>query len=253
MAENPKRIVVVTGGSRGIGRAICQSMAGADTHIYFNYFNPKSPDEEAEKARETEKIIADAGGSAASMSVDVVSETDVTAFIDKIMNDAGRIDVLVNNAGITRDTLLVRMKTADWDAVLNTNLKGTFLCTKTVAKTMMKQRYGRIVNIASVVGATGNAGQANYSASKAGVIGFTKTVAKELASRGVTVNAVAPGFIETDMTAVLPDKAKEAMMQQIPMGRIGTPGDVASAVKFLVSDSASYITGQVLHINGGMY
>ena len=253
MAENSKRIVVVTGGSRGIGRAICQSMAGADTHIYFNYFNPKSPDEEAEKARETEKIIADAGGSAASMSVDVVSETDVMAFFDKIMDDVGRIDVLVNNAGITRDTLLVRMKTADWDAVLDTNLKGTFLCTKTVAKTMMKQRYGRIVNIASVVGATGNAGQANYSASKAGVIGFTKTVAKELASRGVTVNAVAPGFIETDMTAVLPDKAKEAMMQQIPMGRIGTPGDVAAAVKFLVSDSASYITGQVLHINGGMY
>ena len=137
--------------------------------------------------------------------------------------------------------------------MLDTNLKGTFLCTKTVAKIMMKQRYGRIVNIASVVGATGNAGQANYSASKAGVIGFTKTVAKELASRGVTVNAVAPGFIETDMTAVLPDKAKEAMMQQIPMGRIGTPGDVAAAVKFLVSDSASYITGQVLHINGGMY
>ncbi len=253
MAEHSKRIIVVTGASRGIGRSICQYMAGSDTHIYFNYFNPKSPDEEAQKARETEKAITDRGGSAASMSVDVVSEADVAAFFDKVMDEAGRIDVLVNNAGITRDTLLVRMKTADWDAVLDTNLKGTFLCTRMVAKTMMKQRYGRIINVASVVGATGNAGQANYSASKAGVMGFTKTVAKELAPRGVTVNAVAPGFIETDMTAVLPEKAKEAMMQQIPMGRIGKPEDVAAAVAFLASDNASYITGQIIHINGGMF
>jgi len=253
MGENSKRIVVVTGGSRGIGRSICRYMAGSDTHIYFNYFNPKSPEEEAEKAKETEKAIRDAGGTASSISVDVVSEADVTAFFNKIMEDVGRIDVLVNNAGITRDTLLVRMKTADWDAVLDTNLKGTFLCTKTVAKIMMKQHYGRIINIASVVGVIGNAGQANYSASKAGVIGFTKTAAKELASRGVTVNAVAPGFIETDMTAVLPDKAKEAMMQQIPMGRIGKPEDVAVAVEFLASDKASYITGQVIHVNGGMF
>jgi len=228
-------------------------MAGADTHIYFNYFNPVNPDEEAEKAKETENAIVDAGGSATSVSVDVVSEPAVNAFIDKIMEEAGRIDVLVNNAGITRDGLLVRMKTADWDAVLDTNLKGSFLCTKAVAKFMMKQRYGRIVNIASVVGASGNAGQANYSASKAGVIGFTKSVAKELASRGVTVNAVAPGFIETDMTAVLPEKAKEALIQQIPMGRIGKPEDVAAAIKFLASDDASYITGQVIHVNGGMY
>lgn len=253
MGENSKRIVVVTGGSRGIGRSICRYMAGSDTHIYFNYFNPRSPEEEAEKAKETEEAIRDAGGTASSISVDVVSEADVTAFFDKVVGDVGRIDVLVNNAGITRDTLLVRMKTADWDAVLDTNLKGTFLCTKTVAKIMMKQRYGRIINIASVVGVIGNAGQANYSASKAGVIGFTKTVAKELASRGVTVNAVAPGFIETDMTAVLPDKAKEAMMQQIPMGRIGKPEDVAVAVEFLASDKASYITGQVIHVNGGMF
>ena len=253
MAETSKRIVVVTGGSRGIGRSICISMAGAGTHIFFNYFNPVNPDEEAEKAKETESGIIDAGGSATSVSVDVVSEPAVNAFFDKIMEEVGRIDVLVNNAGITRDGLLVRMKTTDWDAVLDTNLKGSFLCTKAVARIMMKQRYGRIVNIASVVGASGNAGQANYSASKAGVIGFTKSVAKELAPRGVTVNAVAPGFIETDMTAVLPDKAKEALMRQIPMGHIGKPEDVAAAIIFLASADASYITGQVIHVNGGMF
>ena len=253
MAETTKRIVVVTGGSRGIGRSICISMAGADTHIYFNYFNPGNPDEEAEKAKETESAIIEAGGSATSVSVDVVSEPAVNAFFEKIMEEAGRIDVLVNNAGITRDGLLVRMKTTDWDAVLDTNLKGSFLCTKVVAKIMMTQRYGRIVNIASVVGAIGNAGQSNYSASKAGVIGFTKSVAKELASRGVTVNAVAPGFIETDMTAILPDKVKEALMQQIPMRHIGKPEDVSAAIKFLASDDASYITGQVIHVNGGMF
>jgi 3-oxoacyl-[acyl-carrier protein] reductase len=255
MAETSKRIVVVTGGSRGIGRSICIAMAGADidTHIYFNYFNPVNPDEEAEKAKETESAIIEAGGSATSVSVDVVSEPAVNAFFDKIMEEAGQIDVLVNNAGITRDGLLVRMKTADWDAVLDTNLKGSFLCTQAVAKIMMKQRYGRIVNIASVVGAIGNAGQANYSASKAGVIGFTKSVAKELAPRGVTVNAVAPGFIETDMTAVLSDKVKEALMKQIPMGHIGKPEDVAAAIIFLASEDASYITGQVIHVNGGMF
>ncbi len=253
MAETSKRIVVVTGGSRGIGRSICISMAGANTHIYFNYFNPANPDEDAEKAKETESAVIDAGGSATSVSVDVVSEPAVNAFFEKIMEEAGRIDVLVNNAGITRDGFLVRMKTTDWDAVLDTNLKGSFLCTKAVAKIMMKQRYGRIVNIASVVGAIGNAGQANYSASKAGVIGFTKSVAKELAPRGVTVNAVAPGFIETDMTAVLPDKVKEALMKQIPLGHIGKPEDVAAAIIFLASDDASYITGQVIHVNGGMF
>jgi len=253
MAETSKRIVVVTGGSRGIGRSICISMAGANTHIYFNYFNPANPDEEVEKAKETENAIIDAGGSATSVSVDVVSEPAVNAFFDKIMEEAGQIDVLVNNAGITRDGLLVRMKTTDWDAVLDTNLKGSFLCTQAVAKIMMKQRYGRIVNIASVVGAIGNAGQANYSASKAGVIGFTKSVAKELAPRGVTVNAVAPGFIETDMTAVLSDKVKEALMKQIPMGHIGKPEDVAAAIIFLASEDASYITGQVIHVNGGMF
>ena len=253
MSEDTKRIVVVTGGSRGIGRSICRYMAGSGTQIYFNYFNPKSPEVEAEMAAETEKVVAEAGGSASSTSVDVVSETDVNAFFEKIMEEAGRIDVLVNNAGITRDGLLVRMKTADWDAVLDTNLKGSFLCTRVAGKIMMKQRYGRIINIASVVGATGNAGQANYSASKAGVIGFTKTVAKELASRGITVNAVAPGSIETDMTAVLPEKARAAMMQQIPMGHIGQPEDVAAAVEFLASDGAAYISGHVIHVNGGMF
>ena len=174
-------------------------------------------------------------------------------FFKEVVEETGRIDVLVNNAGITRDTLLVRMKPADWDAVINVNLKGTFNGLQAAGKVMMKQRSGRIVNIASVVGVTGNAGQANYSASKAGVIGLTKTAAKELAPRGITVNAVAPGFIETDMTAVLPEKVKEAMLSQIPLGRAGTPEDVAQVVRFLASDTAAYLTGQVLHVSGGMY
>ncbi len=169
------------------------------------------------------------------------------------MTETGRIDVLVNNAGITRDGLLVRMKADDWDAVVDTNLKGAFLCTKMAAKVMMKQRYGRIINISSVVAVTGNPGQANYVASKAGLIGFTKAVALELASRGITVNAVAPGFIETDMTASLGEKARDAMVGQIPLGRAGTPDEVAAVVEFLASAKAAYLTGQVLHVSGGLY
>lgn len=248
-----KRTVVVTGASRGIGRSICLSLAGPDTQIYFNYFSPANPQAEEAAAAETEKLVADLGSSAASMSVDVANAKDVEAFFEKIVDETGRVDILVNNAGITKDGLLVRMNENDWNMVLNINLKGAFTCTRLAAKIMMKQRYGRIVNIASVVGVSGNPGQANYSASKAGLIGLTKTAAKELAARNVTVNAVAPGFIETDMTAALSEKARTAMLDQVPMRRGGQPEDVAAAVKFLASDDAAYITGQVIHVNGGMY
>ena len=253
MNEPESKTVVVTGGSRGIGRAICQAFAGPGTVVWFNYFNPGNPEAEKAAAAETEALVAAAGGRAASREVDVADADQTAAFFKEVVEAAGRIDVLVNNAGITRDTLLVRMKPADWDAVLAVNLKGTFFGIQAAGKVMMKQRAGRIVNIASVVGATGNAGQANYSASKAGVIGLTKTAAKELAPRGVTVNAVAPGFIETDMTAVLPDKVRDAMLGQVPLGRAGTPEDVAAVVRFLASDEAAYLTGQVIHVSGGMY
>lgn len=253
MTEQKQRIVVVTGGSRGIGRAICIALAAPDTGIYFNYFSPSNPDAEAAAAAETEKLVADAQGFATSKSVNIANENEVVSFFQEIIDKTGRIDVLVNNAGITKDGLLVRMKEQDWDVVLNINLKGSFTCTKIAAKVMMQQRYGRIINMASVVGVTGNAGQANYSASKAGLIGLTKTAAKELASRGITVNAIAPGFIETDMTATLSEKARNAMLSQVPMGRAGQPEDIAAAVAFLASESASYITGQVIHVSGGMY
>ena len=253
MPDKNKRTVVITGGSRGIGRAICLAFAEPDTQIFFNYFTPGDPAAEEAEADRTETLTASAGGRAQGVSVNVVSEKEVVAFFDTILDETGRIDVLVNNAGITRDGLLVRMKGADWDAVLDVNLKGTFNCTKIAAKTMMKQRSGYIINIASVVGVTGNPGQVNYVASKAGIIGFTKAVAKELASRGITVNAVAPGFIETDMTALLADKVKAAMIGQIPLGRSGKPEDVASVVAFLASEKAAYITGQIIHVSGGMY
>ena len=253
MTEQKQRTIVVTGGSRGIGRAICISLAAPDTCIYFNYFSPSDPDAEAAAAAETEKLVADVGGSAVSSSVNIAEEKEVVSFFEAILDKTGRIDVLVNNAGITKDGLLVRMKEKDWDVVLNINLKGAFTCTRIAAKAMMKQRYGRIINMASVVGVTGNAGQANYSASKAGLIGLTKTVAKELAPRGITVNAIAPGFIETDMTALLSEKARNAMLDQVPLGRAGQPEDVAAVVAFLASESASYLTGQVIHVSGGMY
>ena len=249
----PDKTVVVTGGSRGIGRSICRCLAGPGTHIYFNYFSPGDPVAEIAAAAETEKLVSDAGGTATSMSVDIAVEKDVAGFFAKVFDETGRIDVFVNNAGITKDGLLVRMKEKDWDSVLNVNLKGAFTCMKMAAKTMMKQRSGCIINMASIVGVTGNAGQANYVASKAGLIGLTKTVAKELAPRGITVNAIAPGFIETDMTALMPEKAKNAMISQIPLGRTGKPEDVAAVVAFLASESASYITGQVIHVSGGMY
>jgi 3-oxoacyl-[acyl-carrier protein] reductase len=247
MSESAERVVVVTGGSRGIGRTICTTLSAPGTTIYFNY------NSNAEAAQSTAAAVEAAGGKAHAHQVDVSSETEVADFLGMVLKESGRIDVLVNNAGITRDGLLVRMKAADWDAVLDINLKGTFHCMKVAAKAMMKQRYGRIINISSVVGASGNPGQANYAAAKAGILGLTKAVARELASRNITVNAVAPGYIDTEMTDRLGDKAKEAMLEQIPMGRIGTPEDVAGAVAFLVSPAADYITGQVIHVSGGMY
>ena len=253
MTEQNERIIVVTGGSRGIGRAICLAFAAPQTRIFFNYFSPANPEAEEAAAAETIALVAQKGAQAVGLWANVAVADEVSGFFNQVMEAAGRVDVLVNNAGITRDNLLVRMKEAEWDAVLSVNLKGPFLCTQTVARIMMKQRSGRIINIASIVGAIGNAGQANYVASKAGIIGLTKTAAKEYAGRSVTVNAVAPGFIETDMTAALPEKAREAMLAQIPLGRPGQPEDVAAAVTFLASDAAAYMTGQVLHVSGGMY
>ena len=247
MTEKIERTVVVTGGSRGIGRAVCLAFAGPGINVYFNYSSASAA------SSETERMIIEAGGYAKGTQVNVCSEKEVEGFFEKILEKTGRIDVLVNNAGITRDGLLVRMKEKDWDDVLDVNLKGTFICTKIATKPMMKQRYGRIINISSVVGFSGNPGQANYVASKAGIIGFTKAVAKELASRGITANAVAPGFVETDMTASLSEKVKESMINQIPLGRVGKPEDVAAAVVFLASERAAYITGQVIHVSGGMY
>jgi len=247
MPEQIERTVVVTGGSRGIGRAICFAFARPGTHICFNYY-PEDPE-----AKETENRITAAGARVSSACVDVSVESEVTEFLNNAFKETGKIDVLVNNAGITRDTLLVRMKEKDWDAVINVNLKGAFLCTKIAAKGMMKQRSGCIINIASIVGVTGNFGQANYVASKAGIIGLTKTAAKELAPRGITVNAVAPGFIETDMTESLSEEVKQSMLSQIPLGRGGKPEDVADVVAFLASKQAAYITGQIIHVSGGMY
>lgn len=253
MTQNSERVVVVTGGSRGIGRSICQTLAAPGTQIFFNYFSPANPEAEEAAAAETVELLTQAGASATGICANVAVQAEVTDFFEKVMGQAGRVDLLVNNAGITRDGLLVRMKEAEWDAVISVNLKGPFLCTQSAAKIMMKQRSGRIINIASVVGAMGNAGQANYVAAKAGIIGLTKTAAKELAPRGVTVNAVAPGFIETDMTAKLPEKVQQAMVAQVPLGRAGQPEDVAASVQFLASEAAAYITGQVIHVSGGMY
>ncbi len=240
------KCALVTGASRGIGRAVALKLASEGAKVALNFAGNEAA------ANEVRQEIEAMGGQAILVKADVADEAAVQDMVQKTADAFGRIDILVNNAGITRDGLLARMKEEDWDAVLSTNLKGVFLTTKAVAKLMMKQRAGRIVNMASVVGVSGNAGQANYSAAKAGVIGFTKTIARELASRGVTANAVAPGFIATDMTSVLSDKAKEAALTGIPLGRMGTPEDVAAAVLFLVSDQSSYITGQVLHVDGGM-
>jgi 3-oxoacyl-[acyl-carrier protein] reductase len=242
------QVVVITGGSRGIGRAIALRMAGPETKICFNYSGKDTTD-----ADEATGLIEKSGAVAHSARVNVASAEEVRQFFSQIVEKWGGVDVLVNNAGITADGLLVRMKEADWDRVLAVNLKGAFNCMQAVAKVMMKQRSGHIVNISSVVGVMGNAGQANYTASKGGLIALTKTAARELAPRGITVNAVAPGFIDTAMTVGLPEKAKEAMLAQVPLGRMGQPEEIAEAVAFLASEKAAYITGQVIHVNGGMY
>lgn len=240
------RHALVTGASRGIGRAVALALAAEGASVALNFAGNVAA---AEAVRAE---IENAGGKAILVPADVSDEGAVEEMVKTVAEAFGTIDILVNNAGITRDGLLLRMKEADWDAVLNTNLKGVFLCAKAVSKLMMKKRYGRIVNMASVVGLVGNASQANYAAAKAGVIGFTKAMAKEMASRGITVNAIAPGFIRSDMTDVLPEKVKEAMLAGIPLGRVGEPDDVAKAALFLASDQAAYITGQVLQVDGGM-
>jgi 3-oxoacyl-[acyl-carrier protein] reductase len=234
---------MVTGGAAGIGRVTAESFAKEGARIAICDVNPEAG-EAAAKAL---------GPEASFGQVDVANSAAVSGWIEGVFDKYGQIDVLVNNAGITRDGLIMRMKEEDWDAVIGVNLKSAFNCIKAVSKIMVKQRSGRIINLASVVGVMGNPGQANYVASKAGMIGLTKTVAKELGARGITVNAVAPGFIETDMTAVLSDKVKEAMLSTIPLQRAGTPQDVADAITFLASDQAAYITGQVIHVTGGMY
>lgn len=240
------QIALVTGGSRGIGRAVALALGRAGATVIVNYRGQEA----AAAAVATE--ITGAGGLAEFVQGDVAQAADVDQVVKHTLNAHGRIDVLVNNAGITRDTLLLRMKDDEWDAVLNTNLRGVYLMTKAVLKPMMKARAGRIINMTSVVGLTGNAGQANYAAAKAGLIGFTKSVAREMASRNITVNAVAPGYIETDITHVLSDEIKQAARNGIPLGRLGQPDDVAGAVVFLASDLATYITGQTLAVDGGM-
>ncbi|MBE9156847.1 3-oxoacyl-[acyl-carrier-protein] reductase [Nodosilinea sp. LEGE 06152] len=239
------QVAVVTGASRGIGRAVAITLAAVGAQVVVNYARSSAAADEV-----VAEILAD-GGSAVAIQADVSQADQVDALISGTLEKFGRVDILVNNAGITRDTLLLRMKPEDWQAVIDLNLTGVFLCTRAVAKIMLKQRSGRIINIASVAGQMGNPGQANYSAAKAGVIGFTKTVAKELASRGVTANAVAPGFIETDMTGDLNNT--EEILKFIPLGRFGQPADIAGMVRFLAADpAAAYITGQVFNVDGGM-
>lgn len=240
------KVAVVTGASRGIGRAVAIQLAKAGAKVVINYAGNH------QAAEEVLDTIQSFHGEALLVQGDVSQAADVENLMKQAQERFGRIDILVNNAGITRDGLIMRLKESDWDAVLNTNLKGVYLCTKAVSKIMMKQRAGKIVNMASVVGIMGNAGQANYAAAKAGVIGFTKSMARELAGRNIQVNAVAPGFIATDMTDVLSDEVKADLESKIPMQKLGQPEQVADAVLFLASDFASYITGQVIHVDGGM-
>lgn len=242
MLDFSNRVAIVTGSARGIGRIVAEAFAKAGAKVVISDIDQAACDATA----------AEIGPNAFGIKANVTSNDEVLALFDKALEKFGQVDIVVNNAGITRDTLMIRMDEKDWDMVLDINLKGAFLVTKSAAKVMMKQRYGRIVNISSVVGLGGNAGQANYAASKAGLIGLTKSAAKELGSRNVTVNAVAPGYIETEMTAKLTDQAREYFMSQLTIARPGLPVDVANAVLFLASEEASYITGQVLAVDGGM-
>ncbi len=246
MNKAMQQTAIVTGGSRGIGRAISIALAQAGMNVVINYSG------DADAAEETAQKCRQKGASATIALGDISTEQGCSALFDHAVKEFGRVDVLVNNAGITRDNLMLRLSEDDFDAVINTNLKGAFLCCKKAARIMMKQRYGRIINISSVVGLRGNAGQTNYAASKAGLIGMTKSLAKELGSRNVTVNAIAPGFIDTAMTQGLPDTVKESVLSQIPLGSFGTPQDIAYAVCCLASEQAGYITGQVLCVDGGM-
>lgn len=240
------KVALITGASRGIGRAVALELAAQGADIIVNYVGP------IELAEETAAEVKKLGRKVMIIEADVTDSVAINDMLEKIIAEFGRVDILVNNAGITKDNLLMRMKEEDWDAVLNINLKGIFNCTKATLKYMTKQKYGRIVSVSSVVGVMGNAGQANYAASKAGAIGFTKSVAKEVASRNITANCVAPGFIDTDMTAKLPEKVRAEMIAGIPAKKLGTPHDVAKAIAFLASDYAEYITGQTLHVDGGM-
>ena len=244
--SDTSRIALVTGGARGIGRAIALALAQPGLTIYLNDVVL------GEDALRTQQEVEALGASARLVKFDVADAAGVNQGLNYILKESGRLDILVNNAGITRDNLIVRMKETEWDAVLGVNLKGAFNCIRAASRPMVKQRGGRIINISSVVGVMGNAGQANYVASKAGLIGLTKTVARELASRNITVNAVAPGFIQTEMTEALTAATRNLMLAQIPLGRFGTSEEVAQAVAFLASDAAAYITGQVIHVNGGM-
>jgi 3-oxoacyl-[acyl-carrier protein] reductase len=244
--NDANRIALVTGAARGIGRAIALALAQPGLTIYLNDVVL------GDEAARTQAEVEAKGAATRLIEFNVAEATAVNQGVEQIIKDSGGLDILVNNAGITRDNLIMRMKETEWDAVLGVNLKGAFNCIRAVSKPMVKQRGGRIINISSVVGVMGNAGQANYVASKAGLIGLTKTVARELASRNITVNAVAPGFIQTEMTEALPEATRQLMLAQIPLGRFGTAEEVAQAVAFLASDAAAYITGQVIHVNGGM-
>ncbi len=241
------RVALVTGGSRGIGRAICVRLARMGMTVGINYVSNPAAGEE------TLRLVEEAGGQGVLVPFNVADATAIQEAIKKFLDTQGRIDILVNNAGITRDGLMARMKEDDWDSVLDTNLKGAFFCSKAATRAMMKQKWGRIINITSVVACLGNGGQANYSAAKAGLIGLTKSMARELASRNITVNCIAPGYISTDMTDALGEDTQTALKAQIPLGVLGTPEDVAAAAAFLASDDSAYITGQTLHVNGGMY
>ena len=243
--ELQNKVALVTGGAQGIGKTISEELVRNGAHVVLGDVN-------LEGAQATAEAINNSGGSASAVKIDVSNPAEVKQVFDSIMKDKKPVDILINNAGITRDGLMIRMKEVDWDIVLNINLKGTFLCSQQAAKQMMKQKSGVIVNIASIVGVMGNFGQANYSASKAGVIGLTKTLAREVASRGIRVNAVAPGFIDTEMTRVLDESVRQSLIEQIPLAKLGLPEDVARCVAFLVSDRSSYITGQVINVNGGM-